>query len=90
MPFEPKENLIVVLDDFNANDRYYLEVYARRSECETIAKSNCRNLYPDTVDHLLVCVRVASQFQEPYKQGSFSTKKTHDIMRGLEVLSKTF
>lgn len=59
MSYEIKENLIVVLGDLDGDGRYYLEVYADRSNCEEIAMRNCRNIYPDTVGHRLICVRVA-------------------------------
>lgn len=59
MSDEPKTNLIVVLEDLDSDGRYFMEVYADPSNCEEIAMRNCRNIYPDTVGHHLVCVRVA-------------------------------
>lgn len=59
MSYDGKENLIVVLEDLNDGKRYFMEVYAGRSDCDEIAMRNCRNIYPDTVGHHLICVRVA-------------------------------
>lgn len=59
MSYEGKENLIVVLEDLNDGKRYFMEVYAGQSDCDEIAMRNCRNIYPDTVGHHLICVRVA-------------------------------
>ena len=59
MSYEVKENLIVVLEDLDGDGRYFMEVYAGQSDCDEIAMRNCRNIYPDTVGHRLVCVRVA-------------------------------
>lgn len=62
MSYEPKENLIVVLEDLDGDGRYFMEVYACRSDCEEIAMRNCRNIHPDTVGHRLICTRVARCF----------------------------
>ena len=59
MSYEPKENLIVVLEDLDGDGRYFMEVYAGQSDCDEIAMRNCRNIHPDTVGHRLICVRVA-------------------------------
>ncbi len=59
MSYEVKENLIVVLEDLDGGGRYFMEVYASLSDCDEIAMRNCRNIYPDTVGHHLICVRVA-------------------------------
>lgn len=59
MLHETKENLIVVLEDLDGDGRYFMEVYASLSDCDEIAMRNCRNIYPDTVGHHLICVRVA-------------------------------
>lgn len=59
MSYEVKENLIVVLEDLDGGGRYFMEVYAGRSDCDEIAMRNCRNIHPDTVGHRLICVRVA-------------------------------
>lgn len=59
MSNEPKANLIVVLEDLDDDGRYFMEVYTDPSNCEEIAMRNCRNIYPDTVGHRLICVRVA-------------------------------
>lgn len=62
MSYEPKENLIVVLEDLDGDGRCFMEVYACRSDCEEIAMRNCRNIHPDTVGHHLICTRVARCF----------------------------
>lgn len=59
MLHETKENLIVVLEDLDGDERYFMEVYAGLSDCDEIAMRNCRNIHPDTVGHRLICVRVA-------------------------------
>ena len=59
MSYEPKENLIVVLDDLDGDGCYFMEVYAAPSDCEEIAMRNCRNIHPVTAGHRLICVRVA-------------------------------
>lgn len=59
MLYEVKENLIVVLEDLDGGGRYFMEVYASLSDCDKIAMRNCINIYPDTVGHRLICVRVA-------------------------------
>lgn len=59
MILEEKKNLIVVLDDLDGDGRYFMEVYAGRSDCDEIAIRNCKSIYPDIKDHRLICVRVA-------------------------------
>lgn len=56
---ETKEHLIVVLEDQDGDEYYFMEVYAAPSDCVEIATHNCRNIHPDTVGHHLICVRVA-------------------------------
>lgn len=58
MILEEKKNLIVVLEDLDDSRRYYMEVYASPSDCESIAFGNCRSIYPDVKNHRLICVRV--------------------------------
>lgn len=56
---ETKEHLIVVLEDEDSEEYYFMEVYASLSDCAEIAMRNCRTIHPDTAEHRLICVRVA-------------------------------